>query len=57
MDEFIIKLNRSVNFSAVTIEDCMFLHNEKGIQTIIEDGKVAGFCEEWTGNKAPSDYS
>ena len=45
MNEFLIELNRSVNFSAVTIEDCMDLYNRKGIQTVIEDGKIVRFEE------------
>ena len=46
MDEFIVELNRTVNFSAVTIEDCLILWREKRIQTIINDGKIVQFEEE-----------
>jgi hypothetical protein len=46
MNEFVVELNRTVNFSAVTIEDCLILYREKRIRAVIEDGKISYFEEE-----------
>lgn len=37
---------QSVNKEAVTVEDCLTLHEMYGIATTINDGHVVGFEEE-----------
>lgn len=35
-----------MNLDAVTIQDCIEMHDFKGYSTIINDGKVSGFKAE-----------
>lgn len=37
---------QNINKEAVTLEDCITLHEMHGIATVINDGHVVGFEEE-----------
>ena len=40
-----------VNFEALTLMDCSILHDIKGVEVIINDGKVQGLVDILSGDE------
>lgn len=36
-------INESINYDAITLQDCLENYSYKGIRVIIENGKIIGF--------------